>query len=114
MSFQELSTKLEELEETRQVALQELDAIEHRPALLQDLERGTTALLKTYAGAVPQRLDDLSPEDRNCIYKMLRLQRILRPGEPVELSGSVVVGARVRETENARFSLYSKNHVTPI
>jgi hypothetical protein len=102
MSFEELGTKLAGLEETRRIALQELDALKDRRARLQELERDKTALLETSAGMAPSCIDDLTPEERNRIYKMLRLRCVLRPNAPVELSGSVMVGPEVRATENGR------------
>jgi hypothetical protein len=40
---------------------------------LEELERDKDALLGSYAAMTPAALDDLSPEDRHHVYKMLRL-----------------------------------------
>ena len=99
LSFEELGTKLAGLEETRRIALQELDTLKDRRARLQELERDKAALLETSAGMALSRIDDLTPEERNHVYKMLRLRCVLRPSTPVELSGSVMVGPEVRNSE---------------
>ncbi len=39
----------------------------------QALERDSDALLRSYAGAVVEVLDDLAPEERHRVYKLLRL-----------------------------------------
>ena len=41
---------------------------------LEELERDRDALLEFYAGAVPEALDRLDGEERNRIYRMLRLE----------------------------------------
>src|SRR5215217_8233689 len=73
MSDEELGTLLAELEETREVAETELEAIRARREVLEELERDKDALLGSYAAMTPAALDDLSPEDRHHVYKMLRL-----------------------------------------
>jgi site-specific DNA recombinase len=70
---EELGTLLAELEETREVAEKELEAIRARREVLEELERDKDALLGSYAAMTPAALDDLSPEDRHHVYKMLRL-----------------------------------------
>ena len=111
MSFEELSTKLAGIEDARRIAVQELDALKDRRARLPELERDTTALLETFSGMAPSYIDDLTPEERNRVYKMLRLRCVLRPNAPVELSGSVMVGPEVRDTEIGRWSRFTEHNL---
>jgi site-specific DNA recombinase len=100
MTFEELGARLEELEDTRRVARRELETLEGKQTELRDLEQDATALLAAYADAVPRELDNLGPEGRHHVYKILRLGCVLRLQEPPELTGVFVVdGPKVRENE---------------
>jgi hypothetical protein len=41
---------------------------------VKGLEQDRNALLESYAAALPSALDDLEPEERNELYRMLRLE----------------------------------------
>jgi hypothetical protein len=75
MTLAELGSKLEELESTRQMAEAEIAALAAQEERVEELERDRDALLEFYAGAVPEALDRLDGEERNRIYRMLRLER---------------------------------------
>jgi site-specific DNA recombinase len=87
MTLEELRERLGELEDTRKLARLELDTIAARRERVEDLERDRDALLEEMAAAVPGALDDLSPEGKNRVYRMLRLSVV--PGS----SGYEVSGA---------------------
>ena len=74
ITFDELRMKLAALEETRHLARRELDALQDQRERLQELKRDKTALLEHYAGMVTNGLDELSPEERHRVYKMLGLK----------------------------------------
>jgi hypothetical protein len=94
MTEQELGVALEELDETRETAERELEAARARGEALQRLERDRGALLESYAGMVSETLEDLAPEARHRIYKLLRLSVRFRPDWPLEITG---VFAQVEE-----------------
>jgi hypothetical protein len=71
IAFDELRAKLAALEEPRQLARRELGVLQDRRQRLDYLEREKAALLEHYAGMAPGELDDLGPEGRNQVYKML-------------------------------------------
>jgi hypothetical protein len=73
MTLAELGSKLEELEGTRRMAEAELAALAAREERVEELERDRDALLEIYAGAIPETLDRLDGEERNAVYRMLRL-----------------------------------------
>jgi hypothetical protein len=50
--------------------------------------------MESYAGMVGETLDDLAPEERHRIYKLLRLGVRFRPDWPLEITG---VFAQVEE-----------------
>lgn len=79
MSEQELDEALADLEETRRTAERELEAIEGRREEIEQLERDRDALRASWAAAVPENLDRLTPEGRNTLYHKLRLE--FRPTE---------------------------------
>lgn len=74
MKLAERGCKLEEFEETRRRAQAELEALTAREERAKDLKRNWDALLESWVGVVPDALDGLAPEDRNGIYRMLRLE----------------------------------------
>jgi site-specific DNA recombinase len=94
MSDEELAAALSELDETREAAERELEAAQARGEALQRLEHDRDALMETYAGMVREVLEDLAPEERYRIYKLLRLGVRFRPDWPLEITG---VFAEVRE-----------------
>jgi Recombinase zinc beta ribbon domain len=74
MTLEELGSKLKGLEEARRLAQAELAGVQARERRIEELERDRDALLKSWAGAVPEALDKLSGEERNKVYRMLRLE----------------------------------------
>ncbi len=73
MTLEELRERLGELEDTRKLAWAELDAIAARKERLAELERDRDALIEEMAAMVPDAFDYLSSEDKNRVYRMLRL-----------------------------------------
>jgi hypothetical protein len=88
ITFDELRAKLADLEETREFARNELEALEESQARLRDLERNADTLLDRYVGMVPEALDILAPEERHRVYKMLRLAVTVQPEGILEVSGA--------------------------
>jgi len=43
--------------------------------------------MESYTGAVEETLEDLAPEERHRVYKLLRLSVRFRPDWPPEVSG---------------------------
>jgi hypothetical protein len=74
MTDAELDQALGELEETREAAEREIGALRGRKESLEALERDRDALLDYYAQMVPEALDALTPEERQQVYAMLRLE----------------------------------------
>jgi site-specific DNA recombinase len=87
ITFEELRAKLAALEDEREVARRELEALEDRRACLRDLERDKDTLLDYYAGLLPEALDDLAPEEHHHIYKLLKLRVNMHPDGMLEVSG---------------------------
>jgi site-specific DNA recombinase len=87
MTLDELRERLGELEDTRSLALAEMDALAQHEERVQKLERDRDALLESYAEAVPDALDGLESGERNKLYRMLRLE--VTPSD----SGYAVSGA---------------------
>jgi hypothetical protein len=59
MTLDELSARLDQIENTRASALQNLGAIEDIQERVEDLERDRDALLEAYADATPEILESL-------------------------------------------------------
>ena len=71
---EQFRTKSAELEEARAAAEGQLEATRSRLARLKDIERSKDTLISHYASLVPQKLDELSSEEKNQIYKMMHLR----------------------------------------
>jgi site-specific DNA recombinase len=73
ITTEQFRAKSAELEEARLAAEGQLEAARSRLARLKDLEQSKEALISHYASLVPQALTELSSEEKNRIYKMMRL-----------------------------------------
>jgi len=87
ITLDELRTKLSDLEETRSVALAELEALRSRREQIERLEDDAHVLLKHFAWMVPETLDNLTSEERHSIYRMLRLKGVVSADGSVEVTG---------------------------
>jgi hypothetical protein len=93
MSREELQGKLAQLEETRETADRELEALRRSQEKLEELRRDKDALLDHYASLTPEALDSLTPEERRQLYRMLRLRVAADADGSVELTGDLVSDA---------------------
>jgi site-specific DNA recombinase len=94
MTDEELDEELAELEEIRRAAERELRAIQGRIEALEELERDRDALLECYAELTHDALENLIPEERREVYRMLRLK--------VKVSADGAMEARGILSENVR------------
>jgi hypothetical protein len=94
MTLAELGSKLEELESTRQMAEAEIAALAAQEERVEELERDRDALIEFYAGAVLEALDRLDGEERNRIYRMLRLE--ITPQEDGSLDVRGILSGNLR------------------
>jgi site-specific DNA recombinase len=90
ISFDELRTRIVELEETRTVAERELRSLQHRREQIQQLEQDKQALLSHYAGLLPEDLDGLGAAQRRQVYEMLRVEAAIGPDGSLEVRGDVL------------------------
>lgn len=87
MTMEELGAMLKDLEETRRVAEAELKGVEARRGRVEALENDRDDLLQYVAGSVPEALDNLTGQERNGLYRMLRLEVTPSP-EGYEVRGA--------------------------
>ncbi len=87
MTLDELEERLKDIEETGETARAELAILEEGRRRLEELERDGEALMERYAGAVPEALENLTPEERYLVYKMLRLKVLGYPDSRLEVNG---------------------------
>ena len=85
----------------REKARRELEALNGRQETIEELERYRDAVMESYAGMVPEELDDLTSEERHQIYKMLRLQVTVGPDMPPEVSGTFGGDSDFRDLESS-------------
>jgi len=60
--------------------------------------------MESYAGMVEETLEDLAPEERHRIYKLLRLGVRFRPDWPLEITGVIAQVAEEAETTGSSHS----------
>jgi hypothetical protein len=87
ITLEELGEKLADLEDTRKVAERELRAVRDRAERVAQLELDKETLLASFAGELPAALDDLAPEERQRVYRMLRLRVDAAAGGSLDVSG---------------------------
>jgi hypothetical protein len=88
MTLEELGSKLRELDSTRRTAERELATLRGRRQCVEELEQDRDALLESMAGMLPEALDALTGEEKNRIYRMLRLE-VTPSTEGYEVSGAL-------------------------
>ena len=86
ITFDELREKLAGLEEGRKVAEGELEALEAKRSRLEQLEQDKETVLEAYAAMAPEGLEALTSEERQRLYKILRLEVFVPERGPVEVS----------------------------
>ena len=86
ITFDELRSKLAELEELRKTAEGELKALESERERLERLEHDKEAVLKYYEEMAPEDLETRTPEERHRLYKMTRLEVLVPAEGPIEVS----------------------------
>ncbi|MGI8860506.1 MAG: zinc ribbon domain-containing protein, partial [Rubrobacteraceae bacterium] len=89
ITFSELGAKLRELDKTREIAAGELERLRGRRKALEDLERDRDAIMETYAGMVPEALDELTGEERHQLYRMLRLKVYVGQKGDLDIRGAI-------------------------
>ena len=106
ITFEELRIKLDGLEETRQTARRELDALEDRRERLAELERDKVELLESYSEKASRGLDHFTPEDRHDTYKKLRLSVLVHPGGDLEISGILKQAETLRKNVGKNVGIF--------
>ena len=87
MTLEELGAMLRDLEETRRLAQAELGSIGARQERVEALESDRNDLLGFMADTVPEALDALTGNERNKLYRLLRLEVTPSP-EGYEVRGA--------------------------
>ncbi len=73
MSLNELRSRLDALEELRETARRELEALKNWSESLETLERDKERLLESYVTLAPEALEALDSEERRTVYSILGL-----------------------------------------
>ncbi len=92
MTFDKLAQEIGRLEQDRSIVERELGALRTREERIEQLERDKEALLESHEVAAPGALEQLSPEERDNLYKMLRLKVKVYPIGDVGVDGEPPLG----------------------
>jgi hypothetical protein len=95
ITFDELRAKLTQLQESYEVARRELEAIDQRRERIKRLEEDAEDVMRSYAGALPEDLRTLDPEERHEVYRLLRLRVTAYPDGTLLASGALGEDQRV-------------------
>jgi len=79
ITTEQFRAKSAKLEEARAATEGQLEAARSRLTRLKDIEQSKDALVSHYTTLVPQELTELSSEEKNQIYKMMRLSILAQP-----------------------------------
>jgi len=100
ITLEDLKARLSELEDLRELAQRELEALRHHEEEIAQLERDRDALLEHYAAAAPEKLDSLTLEQRHNLYKLFRLEVLAHSDGTTELVlGDLLSSEEVCTTE---------------
>jgi hypothetical protein len=84
--------KMDSLRAEERSAREEVERLKARRWMIEAAQHDVKALIESYAEAMPEELDDLTPEERHQIYRMLGLSRVrLDNTEAAEIRGVVSV-----------------------
>ena len=79
-----MRVKVAGLDDEREAAERELGKLRERHLQIEELKHDRDALLRELEGNAPEKLESLSPEERNRFYKILRFTVIAHPDGPLE------------------------------
>jgi hypothetical protein len=99
ITFEELGAKLSDLEELLTTAVEKLEAIRNYQERIEEMEKDRDALLESYALRAPEALNELTPEERHHVYRMLRLRAAVRIGGTIEVNGMFGEGSGFCQSE---------------
>ncbi len=102
ITFEELRSKLAELDDARKTAERELETLRNHNEYLEGLERDRDALLASRMAVAPDALDALTSEERHQFYKMITLKVVSPPDGPLEVSGAFFPGQKLGTLEPTR------------
>jgi hypothetical protein len=91
ITFDELRAKLAALEEIRETAKRELEALRQGAERVAGLERDKEALLGRVTAAAPERIDYATPEKRHQTYRALKLCVSVHPNGDLEATSALLV-----------------------
>lgn len=74
IQFGELRERLAELEEEQEIAEREIRALRDKSERIQEMGRNKDALLERLIEITPRRLDEIGPEERHRIYRMIGIK----------------------------------------
>jgi hypothetical protein len=74
ITTEQFRSKSEELKEARVAAEGQLEAARSHRSRLKDMERSKETLISHYASFVPSSLQELTPEERRRVYRMMHLR----------------------------------------
>ena len=92
ITLDELRSKLAGLEELRRATTDELESARGREERLRHLESDRASLLRHYENIAPEALDSLIPEERQQLYRLLRLKLTAGPPPERELTLTGILG----------------------
>jgi hypothetical protein len=89
MTFDELGERLRQLEATKKTAERELTNLRSRQESIEKLENDRDSLIESLANIAPEALNQLEPEERHRIYKMMGLKVVALLDGGIEVSGII-------------------------
>ena len=100
ITFEELGEKLLVLEDSRKTAERELEALKSKRDRIREMEQDRDALLDSLMQIGSEVLDALTPDEKHQLYRILRLEVVLREDRTPEVSGAFGEGLDVCKLES--------------
>jgi hypothetical protein len=107
MTMDELASKLEELDGAKALAQAELASLSERRRRVEELVRDKEAVLALRSDAVVRGLDDLSPDEKAEVYRLLKLEVTPTP-EGMVVSGVLLCSESLPFEKASRLPPFSE------
>jgi hypothetical protein len=100
ITFEELGEKLLVLEDARKTAERELEALKSKRDRITEMEQDRDALLDSLMQIGSEALDTLTPDEKHQLYRILRLEVVVREDRTPEVRGAFGEGFGVCLSES--------------
>ena len=91
VSLEDLKIRTSEVDDACRLARAELTEAKTRQERLRAVEADAEAVVSLYSAIVPQSLEDMAPEERHRLYRLLHLEVRVNPDGRMDVEGGLTL-----------------------